>query len=386
MLQKSDGLSCSAGCWLAAALGGAVLSILLWWLTGMSFLAGLFAGVLGFAVGGAVLAWVICSSSSDTAAAMRPMGGGAVPGNRPGARVADSTGDATTLAEGAARNAAAAGSLETAATPLRPEPSPDPGAQPGSPGSEPFADDDGDVVRVTPASVAKSREDRVPGTGPAAAGAEAALTGIAVDERREPGRETATDDRAEAGREADRAVDDSSADGTDKGAGAASGDATAGQPLSGDQDPQGEDWKGSAVNAQPDAKSETPASAPRAGSAAVSDAEIDAGPDAEVEPDAAPSSSVAVDAVEPGIHTGTAPERLDAPRDGQGDDLTRIKGIGPKLAQQCNDMGIYHFDQIAGWSEQEVAWMDDNLKGFRGRVTRDEWVPQARALSARSGG
>jgi len=45
-------------------------------------------------------------------------------------------------------------------------------------------------------------------------------------------------------------------------------------------------------------------------------------------------------------------------------------------------LGIYHFDQIAAWGEAEVAWMDDNLQGFRGRVTRDGWVAQAGRLAA----
>ena len=45
-------------------------------------------------------------------------------------------------------------------------------------------------------------------------------------------------------------------------------------------------------------------------------------------------------------------------------------------------MGYYHYDQIAGWSPEEAAWVDANLDGFKGRVTRDDWVAQARALSA----
>jgi NADH-quinone oxidoreductase subunit E len=75
------------------------------------------------------------------------------------------------------------------------------------------------------------------------------------------------------------------------------------------------------------------------------------------------------------------PEALQAPRAGGADDLKRIKGIGPKLEQQLNALGFYHFDQIAGWSEAEVAWVDDNLEGFKGRVSRDEWVAQARSLA-----
>ena len=78
--------------------------------------------------------------------------------------------------------------------------------------------------------------------------------------------------------------------------------------------------------------------------------------------------------------TGTRPEALSAARDGQGDDLTRIRGVGPKLSALCNTLGFYHFDQIAAWTDEEIAWVDENLETFRGRVTRDDWVVQARAL------
>ena len=82
-----------------------------------------------------------------------------------------------------------------------------------------------------------------------------------------------------------------------------------------------------------------------------------------------------------GSFEGTRPMALDGPRGGQADDLKRIKGIGPKLEQLCNRLGFYHFDQIAGWTADEVAWVDANLEGFKGRVTRDEWVAQARVLA-----
>jgi predicted flap endonuclease-1-like 5' DNA nuclease len=78
---------------------------------------------------------------------------------------------------------------------------------------------------------------------------------------------------------------------------------------------------------------------------------------------------------------GTRPVSLDAPREGGADDLTRIKGIGPKLEALCHELGFYHFDQVAAWTADEVAWVDQNLEGFKGRVTRDNWVEQARVLA-----
>ena len=78
---------------------------------------------------------------------------------------------------------------------------------------------------------------------------------------------------------------------------------------------------------------------------------------------------------------GEKPATLDAPREGGKDDLKRIRGVGPKLEDMLNDMGFYHFDQIAAWGPQEVAWVDQNLQGFKGRVSRDGWVAQARTLA-----
>ncbi len=75
------------------------------------------------------------------------------------------------------------------------------------------------------------------------------------------------------------------------------------------------------------------------------------------------------------------PETLSAAREGGPDDLKMIKGVGPKLEALLHSMGFYHFDQVASWRKKEVAWVDENLEGFKGRVTRDEWVKQAKILA-----
>lgn len=81
-----------------------------------------------------------------------------------------------------------------------------------------------------------------------------------------------------------------------------------------------------------------------------------------------------------GATAGTQPQALAAPRGGASDDLKLIEGIGPVLERLCHELGIFHFDQIAHWGAAEVAWMDGNLKGFRGRVSRDKWVAQAKII------
>lgn len=75
------------------------------------------------------------------------------------------------------------------------------------------------------------------------------------------------------------------------------------------------------------------------------------------------------------------PETLSGPREGGADDLKQLKGVGPKLEQTLHSLGFYHFDQIASWTAEQVAWVDDNLK-FKGRIERDGWIEQAKKLAA----
>jgi NADH-quinone oxidoreductase subunit E len=98
---------------------------------------------------------------------------------------------------------------------------------------------------------------------------------------------------------------------------------------------------------------------------------------AQAEAKARPASQPAVAAV-----TEAEPERLSAPRAGQpADDLKKISGVGPKLEALLNEMGFWHFDQIAAWSPEQIAWVDARLK-FKGRIERDDWIGQAATLAA----
>ena len=80
------------------------------------------------------------------------------------------------------------------------------------------------------------------------------------------------------------------------------------------------------------------------------------------------------------------PTTLAKARDGGPDKLTKIKGIGPKLQELLFSMGFFHFDQIASWDKPQLAWVDENLDGFKGRASRDNWVAQAFSLSGSSVG
>ncbi len=79
---------------------------------------------------------------------------------------------------------------------------------------------------------------------------------------------------------------------------------------------------------------------------------------------------------------GKKPRVMKAPRKSGADDLKMIKGVGPKLEKLLHSMGFYHYDQIAKWSAEEIAWVDENLVGFKGRVSRDGWVAQAAKLAS----
>ena len=85
--------------------------------------------------------------------------------------------------------------------------------------------------------------------------------------------------------------------------------------------------------------------------------------------------------VTPASGEGTRPEGLSAARSDGADDLKQIKGVGPALETMLNGFGIYHFDQIAAWGGEELAWVDQNLKGFKGRASRDNWIDQAKILA-----
>lgn len=74
----------------------------------------------------------------------------------------------------------------------------------------------------------------------------------------------------------------------------------------------------------------------------------------------------------------TKPAGIEKPA--AADDLKAISGVGPKLEKVLNDLGIWTYGQIAGLDGAEIAWLDDHL-GFSGRITRDDWVGQAKALS-----
>ncbi len=73
-------------------------------------------------------------------------------------------------------------------------------------------------------------------------------------------------------------------------------------------------------------------------------------------------------------------EAPELPAD-EGDDLTRIKGLGPKIHTALRALGVTRYAQIAAWTEADVAKIDAQLGAFAGRATRDNWIEQAQLLA-----
>lgn len=79
-------------------------------------------------------------------------------------------------------------------------------------------------------------------------------------------------------------------------------------------------------------------------------------------------------------YPGERPAALAAPRGGAGDDLSAIAGIEGTTAKALRDIGVFHFDQIAGWGAPQKQWVEHHL-AQSGRIDREGWIDQAKRLS-----
>lgn len=83
--------------------------------------------------------------------------------------------------------------------------------------------------------------------------------------------------------------------------------------------------------------------------------------------------------------TGAPAKPAAARKPASPDDLKRISGVGPKLEEVLNELGIWSYGQVAKLTQAEIAWLDERL-GFKGRIGRDDWIGQARKLAGGSRG
>ena len=66
---------------------------------------------------------------------------------------------------------------------------------------------------------------------------------------------------------------------------------------------------------------------------------------------------------------------------GAGSDLKRIRGIGVLIEKKLNALGVSSYEQIANWTVPDIERISEQLD-FRGRIERENWIEQARILSA----
>jgi predicted flap endonuclease-1-like 5' DNA nuclease len=89
---------------------------------------------------------------------------------------------------------------------------------------------------------------------------------------------------------------------------------------------------------------------------------------------------------EPEAAPGLATAELGPPpialAEGPPDELTRMKGLGPKAAALLAGMGVTRYDQIAAWNAADIARVDAQMGAFQGRIARDRWVEQAGFFAA----
>jgi branched-chain amino acid transport system ATP-binding protein len=130
--------------------------------------------------------------------------------------------------------------------------------------------------------------------------------------------------------------------------------------------------KGASKAAQVDARAASIASKPVAAASPAAAAKP-----AAKKPASAPAKKATAKA--PAAKAGIS-NRLDAPRGGKADSLIRIKGIGPVNERKLNEHGIFHFDQIAAWKKGDIEAAEAYL-AFDGRIAREDWIGQAKALA-----
>lgn len=103
------------------------------------------------------------------------------------------------------------------------------------------------------------------------------------------------------------------------------------------------------------------------------------------EPDADTSPAPVAPDLEPEIVVpvlAPATPAAAAPATDGGDDLRRLKGVGPKIVSLLHAEGITRYAQIAAWTDADLAAINAKLGSFAGRPTRDNWIDQARLLAA----
>ncbi|MDG1471657.1 MAG: hypothetical protein P8Q26_08870 [Ascidiaceihabitans sp.] len=362
MNNSTRNASCAMTCWIVAALAGLLAAVLLWVIGDWGFIQGLFVGALIFIIGGALLQWLLCkplpapnaiddsqtpltraqAANAGLAVAATAAAGATASSLMGGSGDADISGCAgdDTLAGGGSADdlgGTAAASSKTAA--VKPSAS--------LKGTQELAERKGDWKYEKPAD---AKLAKAPAKKAAA--------------KKAPAKKAATAKAAGATATADaKTASAKKAPAKAKTPAKAKAAATAKSAATKTAAP-----KAAAKAAAPKTAAKTAASKATAKTAAPKAAAKAAAPKAAAKSAAKP---VAADG---------KPALLKKARASSADDLKQIKGVGPGLEKTLNELGFFHFDQVAGWRKKEIQWVDDRLK-FKGRIERDEWTKQAKVLA-----
>ncbi len=112
------------------------------------------------------------------------------------------------------------------------------------------------------------------------------------------------------------------------------------------------------------------------GEAAAAEGDVDMSAAEALEPQARDTGKGAKAAAAPAEPV----EPLFTPPEGEPDDLKKISGVGPVLERKLKELGVTRFDQVANFSDEDIAKVDDALN-FKGRIMRDDWIGQAKTLA-----
>ena len=143
-------------------------------------------------------------------------------------------------------------------------------------------------------------------------------------------------------------------------------------PADGATVPPSEAARPKSTDAETNAALKTPVTAPKA---AAKNAAAEAAPAAAEKP---AKAAAAPAAAKPSLEDKNRPAGIAKPA--APDDLKLISGVGPKIEAILNELGIFTFAQVGAWKKAEREWVDGYLN-FKGRIERDDWVKQAKALA-----
>lgn len=328
MDNNQGSMGCALGCWLVAALGGLLALVLLMFIGGWTFMQAAFIGAVIFIVAGLFLSLVMCKPLPATGAQSEAE---------------------TPLARAQAQNA-----TNTVAS------APTTASQSAASAAAPVTD-------AATSDTETASDTSVANTAPAAVATAATASTAAVIKPSAELKGTKELAERKGTYKYEKPVEDVPK------VKAPTKKAAAKKPAAKKADAKPAETKSAetkaAVKKQAPAKKATTANA--TADKAPTKKSAKAKPASAAKPAAAKRAPVAADG---------KPETLTAARGGAADDLKQIKGVGPGLEKTLNELGFYHFDQVAGWRKKEIEWVDSRLK-FKGRIERDEWTKQAKVLA-----